>query len=112
MGCAIKNMNKLKSIYASACAAALTIVAVVAMTIGAELSAPFKGWLAGFTGHHWVTKSWASVLIFVAFFCIFRVMKKSPDESQTGKALVLLEVAAVLGFLAILGFYSYEFFSH
>lgn len=103
-------MDKLKSIYASAYSASATIVVVVAMTIGAELSAPFKNWLAGFTGHHWVTKSWISILAFILLYCVFRFTIKSADGTRTRKALILLEAATILGFLAILGFYMYEYF--
>jgi predicted Co/Zn/Cd cation transporter (cation efflux family) len=105
-------MNKLRSIYASAYSAAVTIATVTAMTIGAELSAPFKSWLTGFTGHHWVTKSWISVFVFILFFGIFRLAGKAANESQTKKALFVLETFAILGFLTILGFYAYEFLSH
>lgn len=105
-------MDKLKSIYASAYAATLTIVAVVVMTIGAEFSVPFKDWLAGFTGHHWVTKSWLSIIVFVLVFSVWRFILKSVNEVQTKKALTTLQLVAILGYLAILGFYMYEFFSH
>lgn len=105
-------MDKLKSIYASAYSASITIVAVVMMTIGAELSVSFKNWLAQLTGHHWVTKSWASLLIFILLFLIFRFTGTSVDMRQTEKKLFMLEVVAILGFIAILGFYVYEFFIH
>ena len=105
-------MDKLKSIYASAYSAATTIVVVVAITISAELSVPFKDWLKGFTGHHWVTKSWISILVFVLLFCIIRFTGKPVNESQTKKALVTLQIFSILGFLAIIGFYVYEFFAH
>ena len=104
-------MEKLKSIYASAYASVVTIAAVVAMTISAELSAGFKEWLAGLTGHHWTTKSWASIIVFVLFFAVFRLTRKFVNERQTSRALSVLQVSVVLGFLAILGFYSYEFFA-
>lgn len=102
-------MNKLKLVYVSACSAAVTIAAVVAMTIGAEISAPFKSWLAGLTGHHWVTKSWASIVIFALFFYAFQSANKNISASEARKALVVLELFSILGFLAVLGFYLYEF---
>ena len=104
-------MEKRKSIYAASYAAAVSITAVVAMTISAELSASFKEWLASFTGHHWITKSWASIIVFVLFLAVFRLTKKFVSERETARALFVLEVSAVLGFFAILGFYSYEFFA-
>lgn len=104
-------MDKLKSIYASAYSATITIVAVVAMTIGAELSAPFKSWLASFTGHHWVTKSWASIIIFGLTFALIYALAKNADQVRTRQALIILQIMAVVGFAAILGFYIYEVFA-
>ncbi len=102
-------MEKLKSIYSSAYASALTIILVVFMTIGAELSSTFKAWLTSFTGHHWVTKSWASICFFTVFFILFSVTTKSVNEIKTKKALDLLQIFIVLGFLVIFFFYLYEF---
>jgi predicted Co/Zn/Cd cation transporter (cation efflux family) len=105
-------MNKLKSIYASAYSATISIIIVVAVTIGAELSPSFKSWLAGFTGHHWVTKSWISILVFILFLFIFRLTGKPVNASQARRSIFLLQFVAILGFFAILGFYFYEFFVH
>jgi len=102
-------MNKLKAIYVSAHSAVASIVVTVFLTIFSELSAPFKSWLAGFTGHHWVTKSWVSLIVFVLMYTIFSVACKTVNGAQTRKALVLLEVVVILGFLAILGFFAFEF---
>ncbi len=102
-------MNKLTSIFASAYSATITIIVVTLLTIGAELAPKFKTWLADFTGHHWVTKSWASLIVFILFFLVFRLAKNVTPE-QTKKALWTLEIAIILGSLAILGFYMYEFF--
>ena len=102
-------MDKLKSIYASAYSATITIIVVVGVTIGAELSASFKAWLTSFTGHHWITKSWISLIAFILFFVLFKISKKSVNEMQTKTALSILQIFIVLGFVVILGFYIYEF---
>src|SRR3989338_1873001 len=98
-------MNKLKQIYASACSATITILVVTFITISAELSVAFKNWLAGFTGHHWVTKSYLSLIVFIVFYLIFLVTKKTVSDRDTKRSLVVLQVFAILGFVAILGFY-------
>ena len=103
-------MDKLKSIYASAWSSTLTIIVVVGITVGGELSFSFKDWLTAFTGHHWITKSWLSVISFVVFFLLFKIFKQSADEKQTKTALNILQIFIILGFIAILGFYFYEFF--
>ncbi|MFA5771102.1 MAG: hypothetical protein WC894_06465 [Patescibacteria group bacterium] len=102
-------MEKLKSIYASAYSSTITIIIIVGLTVSAELSASFKTWLTSFTGHHWVTKSWASIIAFVLFFILFRIIGNSVNETQTKKALNILQIFVILGFVAILGFYIYEF---
>ena len=104
-------MDKLKSIYASANSASITIAVVTIVTIGAELSAEFKTLLAGFTGHHWVTKSVLSVIVFVLFYGIFLLMGKSVSSKETKTALLLLQIVTILGFFLILGFYVYHFFT-
>lgn len=105
-------MNKLKPIYASAWAASIAIAAIVALTLGAELSSAFKNWLASFTGHHWLTKSWLSLIIFVLFFCLFHFTAKNTSPEKAKKAAIVLHIVMRLGFIVILGFYIYEFFGH
>ena len=105
-------MEKLKSIYASAYSTVITIAVVVAVTIGAELSAAFKSWLAGFTGHHWVTKSLLSIIVFAAFYFVFYLSTSQDDRlvKRARRALILLQISIIVGFVAILGFYIYHFF--
>lgn len=102
-------MDQLKSIYASCYSATVTILTVVAVTVSAELFIPFKNWLATLTGHHWVTKSWLVLIVFSLIYWVLRTLKNSPTAVQTRKALFTLVVVSLLGFLAILGFYIYEF---
>ncbi|OGN07440.1 MAG: hypothetical protein A2669_01845 [Candidatus Yanofskybacteria bacterium RIFCSPHIGHO2_01_FULL_48_25b] len=100
-------MNKLKSIYASAWASAVTIIIVTLTTISADLYPPFKNWLASLTGHHWVTKSWLAVILFAVLFLIFR--RQNVSVGKIKKSLTALNITAILGFAAILFFYIYEF---
>ncbi len=102
-------MKHLRAIYASAYAASLSILVTVVLTMATELSAGFKTWLASFTGHHWVSKSWASILVFVLFYIVFYSFKKDPASIKVARSLVVLEWALILGFVIILGFFGYEF---
>lgn len=79
---------------------------VVAMTLWAELSAPFKTYLAGLAGHHWVAKSIIAAAAFIAFYFLFRSARES--ENILG-SVVLAVVSAVLGGLAIFSFYLFLF---
>lgn len=103
-------MEKLKTIYASAYAATISVIVTTVVTLAAELSHDFKTRLAGFTGHHWVTKSWLVIIVFALSFIFVRSVTKSPDPARTRLLLSILALAIILGSLVILGFYGYEFF--
>ena len=79
---------------------------VVAMTLGAELSAPFKALLAKLTEHHWISKSLIATLVFVIFYFM---LKKSDDSRGMLGSVLFLIVSIVLGGLAIFGFYLWHF---
>lgn len=82
---------------------------VTFVTIYADLNLQFKDWLASFTGHHWVTKSYLTVIVFVLFYILLSSVKRSPSSEDTKKALAVLQIITILGFISILGFYVYEF---
>ncbi len=79
---------------------------VVAITLGAELSASFKAFLTGLTGHHWVAKSVISVAAFIVFYFLFR---KSDDSKGILKSVIFLVASVVLGGFAIFSFYLWHF---
>lgn len=103
--------TRLKSIFASAVSTCITVVVISAVTIGGELSLPFKNWMASFTGHHWITKSWLSLIIFAIGFIIFRLIAPM-NEKATRRAIVSLSFFVVLGTVVLVGFYLYEFLAH
>ena len=102
-------MDKLKSIYASAYASCASIVVTIILTVIVEFSPVFKTWLASFTGHHWLSKSWASILIFAIFFIIFRATSGTVTPAQTKRALTTLQIFVIAGFIGLLAFFIYEF---
>ena len=102
-------MKHLRSICASAYAATISIVVTVVLAMATDFSTKFKTWLTAFTGHHWVTKSWVSIIVFAIFFCIFYSFNKTPDQNQTHKSLSLLEFAVIAGFVILVGYYFYEY---
>lgn len=103
-------MDKLKPIFASAYSAAITVAVIITVTIAGELSEPFKNWLAGFTGHHWVTKSWLTLIVFAVFYALFRFSVRSVTNDSVRRALWTLFSFVILGFVVLLGFYVFEFF--
>ncbi len=84
----------------------LTIWFTVALTIGGELSAPFKSFLTGVAGHHWTTKSVFIALAFALFYLIFTRTKEIADVPRAIRTVLL---SVVLGGLAILLFFTWHF---
>ncbi len=87
-------------------ATVVTIWFIVALTLGAELSAPFKTLIAEIGGHHWVGKSILSTALFLVVFLIF---KKTNDSSSVLKNSYLVVGSAVGGGLIIFLFYLQHF---
>src|SRR3989338_4446316 len=100
-------MNKLKLILSSAYASIITILFIVIITILAELFIPLKDWLKNFSGHHWVSKSIFSVLLYiVSTKILYLLIKNNDNNNRVKKSLKLLIVFVVLGIIAITIFYT------
>jgi len=98
--------NKHKLIYASSLSAIVSVVYVVVITIWAEQSAGLKGWLADLSGHHWVSKSIFTLVIYVGLLLLFYFLTKDADSAKVRKYLNALTWTAILGTGAILLFYT------
>lgn len=105
------NMNKLKLIIASAYAALVSVLFVVIITIISELVPSLKDWLKNLFGHHWVSKSILSVLLYliVAKILYFSVCNNNNGQ-RVRKSLKLLLIFVVLGVVAISLFYIGHYF--
>ncbi len=79
---------------------------VVALTLSAELSAPFKAFLAGLTGHHWTSKSVIAAAAFIVLYVLFKRMRES--ENILG-SVVFAVVSILLGGVVIFSFYLSHF---
>lgn len=78
---------------------------VVAMTILSEISAPFKGILVAFAGHHWTAKSLLSVLVFIVMYFLLR---KTDETKNLAMYVYGALLSVVLGGLIILSFFIFE----
>ena len=104
--------RSLRFINASFLAVILSIASIVMITIWAELSAPFKGWLAGISGHHWVTKSIFATAFYALALIVFGLAAKPFENERWLKSLILLTIlTSLLGSIALLGFFTWHFFS-
>lgn len=103
-------MNKLKLIYSSILASIVSVTFVTVVTIWAELSKPLKDWLVGVFGHHWVTKGFLSLAIYIVVGIVFYFAIKEANNKKINKSVIILICSTVAGGLAIFGFYALHYF--
>lgn len=101
-------MKELRLIYAAAVSGIATIIAVTSVTIIAELVLPFKDFLKSLTGHHWITKSWFSLVLFLGLFIIIALIAQTPHSGKVGRALTWLMVVTILASLTLVIFFIWE----
>ena len=86
----------------------VTIVAIVVMTLVAELNGGFKGFLTDLSGHHWVSKGLlASGLFVVTWLASALVLREEPRKMRTW-ALVVVGIS-LLGVMVVFLFYLAHF---
>jgi len=104
-------MDNKKLVHASSISAVVVIAFVAIVTIASEELPAFKGWLKSFTGHHWVTKGVASVLLYLILLQLLSRTKKAVETKDVQKAIMVLVAASFLGTLAVLAYYTWHFIS-
>ena|SRR3989338_1613847 len=104
-------MNKSKLIISSAYAALITILFIVIITVTSELVPALKDWLKNFSGHHWVSKSIFSVLLYLIMTAkLYLLARNNNNDYNIKRSLKLLLVFTVLGVIAITLFYIGHYF--
>jgi len=99
-------MNKSKLIISSAYAASVSIAFAVIITIWAEFFAPLKGWLAAFSGHHWVSKSIFAMLVYVVVMIVFFIFPQKNSDTGLKRGLGVLFTFTILGTVALTLFFT------
>ncbi|MEK7535511.1 MAG: hypothetical protein AAB590_00635 [Patescibacteria group bacterium] len=109
-------MNKnLKLIWASAYSALITGLYVAGITIAMELNEKIKPILVSlskigsFPGHHWVTKSYSSVVLFIVLLTIFSLIGGEKNELQVRRALWLLIIFTIISAMSIFAFFVWHY---
>jgi len=100
--------TKLKIIYSVAFGTIAAVIFITAVTIGADLYLPLKGWLKNVFSHHWVGKSVLSAVVFGATAFLTMIFSGQASEEKINKALKVLIWTVILGSLAIIGFFIWE----
>ncbi|MBI2669559.1 MAG: hypothetical protein HYX20_00180 [Candidatus Yanofskybacteria bacterium] len=102
-------MKNIKLVYSSSIAATLTIITITIVTILGELLPAFKDFLKSFTGHHWLTKSVLSLLVYFGGVTLFYLIPKNIGSNTLRRALIFLILTVMAGFLVILLFFIWHF---
>ena|SRR3989338_262501 len=102
-------MNKLKLIYSSSVSSIVTVFFITAVTLSAELSPALKNWLAGVTGHHWVTKGIFSLIIYLLLLALLYFSTKRVNGAMVNNLITVLIFSTLMGIVAILSFYTLHF---
>ncbi|MFQ5986485.1 MAG: hypothetical protein ACE5KQ_03920 [Thermoplasmata archaeon] len=89
-------------------AAIFAMVLVTALTIGSELNAGLKGWLAASFGHHWVGKGVLATVSFGVIVGGAMLLRRKRSTRVYRGALLTFASAFLLGAI-ILAFYAYEY---
>lgn len=104
-------MNKRYNVFqfpALCLAVIVTLIAIVVMTLVAELNGGFKEFLTELTGHHWVSKGLLSLGIFLVTWLASSLGLK--EELHKVRTWALAVVGVCLGgILAIFLFYIVHF---
>lgn len=87
----------------------VTVIVVTVVTLVGEISTPFMKLLTYPTGHHWVTKNFLSVIVFLITLALASggatASEKSPAESGGATALLWMGVTTVVCSAVLLGFF-------
>lgn len=102
-------MKNIKLIYSSSISAILSVIATTTVTIWGEISPTFMNFLKSFTGHHWLTKSYLSLVVYAAGLLIFYFIPRNIRPNTARKAVLSLVAVAVAGAIVLLSFFIWQY---
>ncbi|MBI2577567.1 MAG: hypothetical protein HYV77_01850 [Candidatus Wildermuthbacteria bacterium] len=100
-----------KLIFSSAVSAILAIIFVVAITFAAEWSPALKDTLKNISGHHWVTKSYGVLLVYIVSLIVLYVLPPREVSSSILRGSIFAAVGFMwAGFFALVLFFAQHYF--
>ncbi|OGY66037.1 MAG: hypothetical protein A3I89_00880 [Candidatus Harrisonbacteria bacterium RIFCSPLOWO2_02_FULL_41_11] len=99
----------LKLIFSSSIGATLAVIFATVITIWGELSPGMKDILKNISGHHWVTKSFGVLAVYLVVFVLTYWLGGIPTPVKVRRSLYMLLAAVILGGVAILGFFIWHY---
>lgn len=102
-------MKGTRLIFASSLAASAAVVSAVLMTTMAELWPALKSALAGFTGHHWTSKSIIVGLVYLVGITVLFGVTPTVSQSTLRRSLWWLFGITAAGIVATFLFFVWEY---
>ena len=99
----------LKLIFSSSIGATLAVIFATVITIWGEFSPGLKDILKNISGHHWVTKSFGVLAVYLTVFILTYLLGGMPTPTKVRRSLCILLVMVCLGGMAILGFFIWHY---
>lgn len=104
-------MNAPRFALASIIAAKISIIYMVVITITAELSPALKTSLKNITGHHWITKSLSSLILYLLLLFLIYSLAKTPSDDKLNKYIMRLFWTSILGTIVLILFFAWHYLS-
>lgn len=102
-------MKNLKLLYSSNIAATVSIAIITFTTIAAELLPGFKSYLKSISGHHWLSKSYGVIIIYLIVLAFLNFAIKEVSMESLRRSFMFTLAALVFGSLAIFLFFVWHF---
>lgn len=86
------------------------VLSIVVLTIAGELGKPLKAFLTQLTGHHWISKGFIALAIFLVLGGIVALFQRSPEsEEEAALWAWILGGAALIGVVILFLFFIGHF---
>ncbi|OGE81864.1 MAG: hypothetical protein A3E98_03185 [Candidatus Doudnabacteria bacterium RIFCSPHIGHO2_12_FULL_48_11] len=102
-------MNRLRLIYSSIIGTQAALLFAVIVTIWAELAPPLKDWLKSLSGHHWTSKSYLTMLVYVVVFAYCYSVSGGVSGGKVKRAVYHLFWLGLVGSAVLVGFFIWHY---
>jgi hypothetical protein len=87
---------------------ALVTLLSTALVILKQLHAPTKAWMAGATGHHWISHSLIVLALFVVIGVGLGKMSETSTDGRFNGLAIAIIVSTIASGLVLAGFFLFE----
>lgn len=85
-----------------------TVIFIVLLTLGGEQLPPLKTWLAQVFSHHWLGKSFLSIIVFGVVVGVGYAVPGQTDEAAFNRWVRILAGCSIIGTVVLYGYFTLE----